>query len=194
MIQPVLQYIADEISHFQDPNPVTRAVNVLVKLGNISQLDSSSGTANAELLKKIIITIVNIDEEKTLKNTPHYVREGENISKRNPTLFLNLYILISCADDDYDEALKKISQVISCFQQKSIFTPENAEADFPLGVEKIVLDLFSLNFEQINHLWGILGGKYIPSVLYKLRLIPIQASVPKGADVIRAIRDNTNGN
>lgn len=76
-----------------------------------------------------------------------------------------------------------------------MFTAENAEVSFPEEhVEKIMMDVFSMNFEQINHLWGILGGKYIPSVLYKLRILPVQKSELKGADVIRAIRENSSGN
>jgi hypothetical protein len=30
-----------------------------------------------------------------------------------------------------------------------------------------------MNFEQLNHLWGILGGKYLPSVLYKIRRVTV---------------------
>ena len=35
------------------------------------------------------------------------------------------------------------------------------------------LEMFSLSFEQLNHLWGSLGGKQWPSVLYKVRLVKI---------------------
>jgi len=193
-IQSVLSYLIDEINYFHDSNPVTREVNKLARLGNISILESNTGTGNEDLQKKVILTLVNLDEEKTLKNNSHYVKQGETIMQRNPILYLNLYILLSCAHDDYEEALKRISEAISFFQSKYIFTPENAEVPFPENdVEKIVIDLFSMNFEQINNLWSILGGKYLPSVLYKLRLIPVQASEPKGARVIKAIRDNTNG-
>jgi len=37
------------------------------------------------------------------------------------------------------------------------------------------LDLFSLTFEQINHLWGSLGGKQVPFVLYRARLLSLTA-------------------
>jgi hypothetical protein len=30
-----------------------------------------------------------------------------------------------------------------------------------------------MNFEQVNHLWSTLGGKYLPSVLYKMKLVTI---------------------
>jgi hypothetical protein len=35
------------------------------------------------------------------------------------------------------------------------------------------MELYTLTFEQINHLWGSLGGKQMPFVMYKLRLIAL---------------------
>jgi hypothetical protein len=35
------------------------------------------------------------------------------------------------------------------------------------------VELHSLNFEQINHLWSVSGGKYLPSVMYKIRQVVI---------------------
>jgi len=31
-----------------------------------------------------------------------------------------------------------------------------------------------MNSEQVNHLWATLGGKYLPSVLYKVRMLTIE--------------------
>jgi hypothetical protein len=31
----------------------------------------------------------------------------------------------------------------------------------------------SLNYEQSNYLWGLFGGKYHPSVVYKFKTIPV---------------------
>jgi hypothetical protein len=33
--------------------------------------------------------------------------------------------------------------------------------------------MFTLSFEQINHLWGSLGGRQMPFVMYKLRLVSV---------------------
>jgi hypothetical protein len=38
--------------------------------------------------------------------------------------------------------------------------------------------MVSLNAEQINHLWAVLGGKYFPSVLYKVRMLTIEDDTP----------------
>ena len=47
-------------------------------------------------------------------------------------------------------------------------------------IERLVVELYSLNLEQQNHLWGYLGGKYLPSVVYKVRLVRIQEDAVRG--------------
>jgi hypothetical protein len=37
----------------------------------------------------------------------------------------------------------------------------------------IKAELYTLSFEQINYLWASLGGKQMPFVMYKLRLVAI---------------------
>ena len=58
------------------------------------------------------------------------------------------------------------------FQFQHVFTPITHPALDP-RIQKVIVDLCTLNFEQINHLWSTLGGKYIPSVLYKVRQLTI---------------------
>jgi hypothetical protein len=35
------------------------------------------------------------------------------------------------------------------------------------------VELYSLSLEQQNQLWGSLGAKYLPSAIYKVRLVVI---------------------
>ena len=191
IIQTILKYLVEEINK-EPPIPSNED---FAKLGNIARLDSTSGASNAELQSKVIVTLVNISEELSLKNSPHYFKRGDTLEKRNPTLYLNLFILISCAEDVYENALAKISHIIGLFQQKNIFTADNASVDFPSNhVEKIILDLYSLNFEQMNNLWGILGGKYSPSALYRIRLVPVLAKSGEPKPEIKEIKATENAN
>ena len=41
----------------------------------------------------------------------------------------------------------------------------------------MIVELYTLNFEQLNKLWRILNWKYIPSVVYKVRQITIDENV-----------------
>lgn len=192
MLKEALDFIRLELNH-ANPHPVTPMDFAI--FGNIAQYETSSDASNSNLRDKVVITVVNFEEEKTLKNEPHYIRVGETVQKQNPPLYLNLYVLFSCTHEhDRGTYLDKLDRVIGFFQQQHFFTAANKNINeaFPEGVEKIILDMFSLNFEQVNHLWGIMGGKYFPSVMYKLRLLPIQKHEPKGAKLVEAIRDNAN--
>ena len=189
MIKDALVFLSNVL------NKIEHTDEGIVAVDNIARLDDPSFSNK----NKVIISLVNIEEEKTLKNDPFYIRRndpqnGEQIEKRNPTLYVNLYVLISCADE-YLTALERLSIVVEYLQGKNVFTAANSEPDelYPEKVEKIILDLFSLNFEQINHLWGILGGKYVPSVLYKMRLLPIQYGRTEKVGRVEEISATSNG-
>ena len=196
MIKESLEYLAKELNRELNNN----ANDPMFVLDNVARLDIDSDATSSGNQSKVLITIVNIEEEKKLKNDPFYIRRndpqiGEQIEKRNPTLYVNLYVLISCADK-YTNALTHIDNVIEYLQGKYVFTAQTANpADsYPAKVEKIILDLFSLNFEQINHLWGILGGKYVPSILYKMRLLPIQYGRTEKVGRVEEIKADGNVN
>jgi Pvc16 N-terminal domain len=188
MINEVMKFIVDEINA-----EITTSSGSFASLGNIARQESGEGSATSSPVGNVVMTVVNIEEESTLKNNTPYVRRGEEIEKQNPIVFINLYVLISSPIDPYDKALLRISEVIRFFQGKSVFTPEgNNASNFPDQVGKIMLELFTLNFEQVNHLWGILGGKYLPSVMYKLRLVPILSNKKQSVQPIEEIAANSN--
>jgi len=195
MIAKTVEYICKELNLRYD-DPATASLQDFAVLGNVARLDTDTDATQAEMVRNVVVTLVNIEEEKTLKNGSHYVQNGDTLSKRNPTIFLNLYVMFSCADSNHLEALKKISRVALFFQRKNVFTRENTAAPFPVeaGVEKIILDLFTLNFEQINHLWGILGGKYSPSLLYKVRIVAVQNALLDETATVKDIETKANAN
>jgi len=55
----------------------------------------------------------------------------------------------------------------------------------------LILDLMTLSYQDLNNLWGILGSRYLPSVMYKMRLISINEDfVLGGAGLIQKITIN----
>jgi hypothetical protein len=71
--------------------------------------------------------------------------------------------------DDYGEALKALSDVTAFFQNRSTFEVSGGN-----GTSRVIFDLFSMTFEQQNHLWAALGAKYMPSIVYKAGIIDVQ--------------------
>jgi hypothetical protein len=159
-----------------------------VFIGNIA---CGIGTAvdKGQVPEKVInFSIVNIKEEKSLKNLPHYVRNDvtQTASYQNPPVFLNFQILITVTHTDYTNALLALSRVIRFFQFKNVFTQDNVAPNSltvnplivtdqdQLSIFKLIFDLYSPTMEEINHLWGTLGGKQYPFVLYTMRMLDLQ--------------------
>lgn len=126
--------------------------------------------------KSLLLSLINIEEERVTKSQSYTALNNSSSTKQNPEIRINLFILISANFNDYKTALHYLSGAIKFFQSKNVFTPENTPALDP-QIQKLIVELYSLNFEQQNHLWGSLGISYIPSIVYKLRLISIQENV-----------------
>lgn len=157
----------DEINKYlnQKLNPTPKDLVVLADAVKIA--DSANQDNN------IFLTLINIEEDRISRSPENFVKIDNRVIYKNPKVNLNLYCLfVVNKKDDYFGALKQLSSVIQFFQFKNVFTHENSPS-LDLGIDKLILDLYSLNFEQVNHLWGVLGGKYLPSVVYKLRMVTI---------------------
>ena len=165
MIDQALIFIRDQINdYFLE---IIHAKKVV--LGHVVNMNGQTN------INEIGLTLINIEEEPSLKNKNPYIKISEfDIAKINPPIYLNLYILISAyfgdTEENYKEALKNLSRVVRFFQGKPVFTHLNSP-ELDEGIEKILVELVSFSFEQQNNLWSALGGKFLPSVIYKLRPI-----------------------
>jgi hypothetical protein len=130
------------------------------------------------VVKDLGIVLVNLEEEQSMRNqNPFQVDKNGNYSKVNPEINLNIYLLIVAnfgdKESDYRESLKFLSYVASFFQSRNVFTPGTHPSMDPL-ISRLAVDLVSLSFENQNNLWGALGTKYMPSLLYRVRMIRIK--------------------
>jgi Pvc16 N-terminal domain len=159
-----------------------------VRLGNIAE-GVGGGGANAGAVPRDIVAfaMVNIREEKTLKNVTNQTRNDATLRVvyENPPVFLNFHILVAATHSDYANALLMLSRTIRFFQFKNVFdqgsvAPSSLASGAPANpldqVEtfKLIFDLYSPTMEEVNHLWGTLGGKQYPFVLYTLRLLELK--------------------
>ena len=149
--------------------------NSVVSLANVAKEDGTIEIPNNNLG----ISLVNIEEERIGRDvTPHRVNPDNSISHQSPELRLNLFVLFTAHFNDYKTSLLFISGLIRFFQAKPVLTPENAP-ELTGGIDRLVAELQPLNFEQQNNLWGALGAKYLPSVLYKVRAVSIQEGLAR---------------
>lgn len=172
MLFKSLDFIREQLNIFLEASVEDSTISKpIVKLENIGGLDDTGWAS----IDHVLVTLVNVSEETTMKNTPHYVKENFTTVYRNPPVYLNLYVLFASCLKKYDHSLSMLSGVIRFFQGKNTFTHKNSITqvkDFENF--KIIMDLYSPSFEQVNFLWSTLGGKQHPFVMYKMRLLELE--------------------
>jgi hypothetical protein len=169
MIDQVLQYIVVELNrYFKVRFGLNENIVVLSGLVNMD------GTPALQQDNKVVLTMLNVEQEKVVASNGNYKSVGDKTSKVSPPVFINLYLLFSgyFPGSNYAEALKFISGVITYFQANTSLSSDNASG-LPSGVDKLVFDLQKFTYQDLSHIWGMLGSKHMPSVGYKLRMLMI---------------------
>lgn len=189
LIQTALQQYIIDVE--QSPN----ANQEIVILENVAMAQDLGGNGDNQN-ERVVMSLVNLQEEVTLKNDSFHRLENGRTVYRNPPIQLNLFILFSVLhNEQYETALKRLSRVIEFFQWKKELsfktTPSLANISHDVQISP---DLYSLTFEQLNYLWGSLGGKQVPFVLYRFRIVSLEAEKRLAeSEPIVAISINVNG-
>ena len=170
MIDKTFQFILDELNGYlalRYPSSEAHAV--------LSSPSNQDGTLPAQIENKLVLTLANVEREPAASGSAMQLRphNGEYV-RVSPALKLNVYVLMSAYfGNNYGEALKFLSSAMGFFQGKPMYSREDAP-DFPRGLERLSLEMVNLSLQDLNNLWGNLGGKYLPSVMYKARMLTIQ--------------------
>lgn len=170
MLDVALKFLTDELKSYLYIR--TGSNSIEVKMSRL--VDEAGKYAFAETIGA---TIINIEEERIFRSQlPDYTyRNGQHVVLE-PEIKLNLYVMFAANFGHYDVALKYISYVLTYFQSHPCFTPEEYPAlDERIG--KLTMELQSLSYEQLNQVWAFIGGKQLPSVIYKVRMVVLQDEV-----------------
>lgn len=173
------------------------SVTPVVEISNISTLND--GDEFLESTSPIILSVINIEEDRVAK-TPNLYKPNPNHNSpaekfKNPTQHFVTSLLFTAynkvqTNDKYLDGISKLEHVIRCFQEQNVFyfsgnTEVNADAP---NHTKLILDMESLKISELNQLWSVLGNKYMPSVLYKMRMISIQNENLEGDLIINEFK------
>ncbi|WP_298855432.1 DUF4255 domain-containing protein [uncultured Ruegeria sp.] len=139
-----------------------------------SHVTTATGSAPVDAADKVLLTIVNLERDSTAMRTQPLTHvEHDSSARMNPTLQVSLDVLVSANFDRYEDGLNLLDGVIGYFQAKPLYTRQNAP-DLPAGLERLTCDWVDLSLKDIHDLWAVLGGRYLPSVLYKIRMLSFQ--------------------
>jgi hypothetical protein len=171
MIYPSLNTIADQLNSimYEKWGATINGTNEIVQLNNIANINDEKN----DLHNKIILTLLKVEEETSLKNSGIYNKKsGNQIEKHQPAVYLNLYLLVAVTKKNYREALQLLSDTITFFQYNKVFTgeiPDSAAGD--KSSYRITVELHDTNFQDVFDMWSNLGSKQFPSIIYKVRLL-----------------------
>lgn len=203
MIDNALKIIANEVNKYvvrkldpdRDPTSTKR-----IATGNVTKVQEAdaSGSRSESLSAPGILSLVNVEEERLAKSSNNFARVNDKIEYKNPKIFLNLYCLFAVNHTSYDTSLQYLSLIMQFFQYRNFINHTNTPPDNGLvldqKIERLIFDMVSMNFEQVNHLWATLGGKYLPSVLYKVRMVALEDDTPQmEADTISRLSITNSG-
>jgi hypothetical protein len=168
MLDIALQFLKDELNSYLLTRTGSNAVEVKMSklVDEAGKYAFDDGTIGA--------AIINIEEERTFKShLPDYAYVNGQHVALEPDLKLNLHVMLAANFKLYDVALKYIGLVLTYFQSHSSFTCEEYPA-LDARIRKLIVELQSLSYEQLNQIWAFIGGKQLPSVVYKVRMVVIQ--------------------
>jgi len=168
MIDSSLSYLCYNANEY-----LTKKYELSERIISLSNIVNPDGSVALQDQNQIVMTLVNLTEESVLKNVQPMRSSGEFGVKLNPTLNLNSYVLFSAfyTGVNYHTGLKMISDIISYYQSNRLFVKQNAPG-MPANINKLTMEFVSLSLDQMSHLWSCMGSKYMPSVLYKVGVLP----------------------
>jgi len=166
MVDSALNHITAQLNQFLK-NRFDLGEDVVV----LSNLLEQDGNVGPHVNNKLVLFLVNIEKDAV----PGRVNYGASMASSRvvegyPPIFLNLYVMVAAHFNKYSESLKFISNAISFFQRRPVFDHQNSP-DLDPRIDRLVLDIENLDIKDLSTLWGVLSGKYLPSILYKVRMV-----------------------
>jgi len=199
MIHTVLTAVTDQLNEFMR-NELGQAEDMVV----MNSLVDLRGDVSMLIENRVCLFLMRVEEEKIAKSGGFQSYAGSP-----PPMHMNLYLVFAAhfPDPNYKEALHFISMVIEFFQGKSVFDKFNTPG-LSANIDRLIFEFVNQDIQEMNNMWSLIGAKYLPSVVYKVRMLTfsqfmVREEVPsivrpakrphKGADLLRAAGDAALG-
>lgn len=169
MIDSAISLITNQLNQY-----LTRSFDLTEDIVVVSNILEQDGTVLPHVDNKLVAFLVNIERDELAYRRPSNMGSvGADTSVVNyAPVYLNFYLMFAgnFSGNNYMESLKFISNTVSYFQRRPFFDHHNAP-DMDARIDKLAMDIQNLTFADLGNLWGILSSRYLPSVLYKVRMV-----------------------
>lgn len=172
MIGASLQFLAMQLNlHLR------RIMSIREDLVVVSRMIENDGKECEGAINKLNIFLVNMERDCMMQSLAVPELRGDRAVVPSKKVFLNLHFVIAAnfKGGNYVDSLRYLSRAVAFFMDHSFFE-RTSSPDMPEGLEKIALDMESLNMQELNNLWGTIGAKYVPSVVYRLKTVALSGN------------------
>lgn len=172
MIDLALRFLADEVNAYLSK----RTASALGQVEPGMLVDEKGAWAGPQ--DTLRLTLFQVDEERALRDPlPERVLAGPRELSLPPPLKLNLVVVFAARFQQYAQALRQLSLLLTFLQSRPLFVPEDSPG-MPDGLERLSVELLSFTPEQLNQMWTCIGAKQLPSAVYRLRMVMLQDREP----------------
>lgn len=177
MIEAAIEHITRQANEY-----LRRRFEMSEDMVVLSGIQEQDGSLSPQVFNKVVVFLVSVERDATFREaaTPVEPGKGRRVLRQPPICF-NLYVMVAAhfSAANYPEALKVLSKVVEFFQARPVFDRHNSPS-LDRGIQRLVIDVENLSLSDQAILWGSLGGRYLPSVLYRIRMIAIDSAAVHG--------------
>ena len=172
MINASLHFLASQLNQH-----LCRKSSIQENLVVVSKLMDNDGRESEYATNKLVLFLANVEKDYITSSNSKPDYDGyRNIVHAKP-IFLNLHVVLAAnfKASHYEESLKYLSKAVGFFQDHNVFD-RTTSPDLASGLEKVVIDVENLNLQELSNVWSLIGCKYVPSVMYKIRTVALGSS------------------
>jgi hypothetical protein len=140
----------------------------------LSNICDQNGKPYDTAKDKLLMVLANVQRDTPARTSnPATAVRPDQSALPTPPLYIDVFVLFyaNFSESTYAEGLRVISRTISFFQQNPVFTRDTLPGLDP-AIDKLTFEMTNLGIADLYYLLGMFGAKYLPSVYYKVRMIP----------------------
>lgn len=157
MIDRVLTHIAEGLGDFLG--------NLYEQPDRLAKVGEIGGEGGEQEMNRMMVALLNVEREGAMGGTAGFQAEGKGFLQKLPPWYLNVYFVVAAVFEGkrYGEGVKMLAHSIAYLQQHPVFSVEMGK--------KFMIEPVSLSIQELTNVWSILGGRYYPSVVCKVRML-----------------------
>jgi hypothetical protein len=129
----------------------------------------------ADIKGALGMALIRLEEDRAFASRARAKIEGDTVYYSQPEMALTLHVLFAAAPHEkYGQMLQALAVLMTWARANRSFSAEQHSELAEYGIARLTLEFETLSYEVQNHIWGSLGGHYLPSFVLLIRYVPIR--------------------